>query len=205
MKSSPIAVTTENDIPRRNGTNGDSKGVTEHYKDVKLDKVGEFQSKSEEDDQKWKSNSLTKTRSGQTSSNFSNNNLQRNIAQRACSSEQSSPQLERRSNQITPLNYVNGESNNQSGTHQNLNGIIDHNKTVNNYNPKSYRPVVTGGETGNTIITNNVSNKNSSSSNVSEFAQVSEDMNELVYHLNSIQNDISELAGKNISLCENKT
>ena len=44
-----------------------------------------------------------------------------------------------------------------------------------------------------------------SSSNVSEFAQVSEDMNELVYHLNSIQNDISELAGKNISLCENQT
>ena len=71
LKNSPIAVTTENDIPRRNGTNGDSKGVTEHYKDVKLDKVGEFQSKSEEDDQKWKSNSLTKTRSGQTSSNFS--------------------------------------------------------------------------------------------------------------------------------------
>ena len=56
--------------------------------------------------------------------------------------------------------------------------------------------------------TNNTNDKNTSSNvtnNVSEFAQVSEDMNELVYHLNSIQNDISELAGKNISLCENKT
>ena len=205
LKNPPIAVTTENDIPRRNDTNGDTKGVTEHYKDVKLDKVGEFQSKNEEDDQKWKSNSLTKTRSGQTTSNFSSNNLQRNIAKRACSSEQSSPQLERRSNQITPLNYTNGESNNQTGTHQNLNGIIDSNKTHNNYNPNSYRPVLAGGETENMITTNNVSNKNSSSNNVSEFAQVSEDMNELVYHLNSIQNDISELAGKNISLCENKT
>lgn len=47
--------------------------------------------------------------------------------------------------------------------------------------------------------------KYSSDCNVSEFAQVSEDMNELVYHLSSIQNDISELAGKPISLCENNT
>ena len=52
LKNPPIAVTTENDIPRRNDTNGDTKGVTEHYKDVKLDKVGEFQSKNEKDDQK---------------------------------------------------------------------------------------------------------------------------------------------------------
>lgn len=33
-----------------------------------------------------------------------------------------------------------------------------------------------------------------------EFAQVSQDMSELVYHLNAIQNDISELAGRPISL-----
>ena len=33
-----------------------------------------------------------------------------------------------------------------------------------------------------------------------QFAQVSQDMTELVYHLNSIQNDISELAGRPISL-----
>ena len=37
----------------------------------------------------------------------------------------------------------------------------------------------------------------------SEFAKVSEDMNELVYHLNSIQHDISELAGRPISICDN--
>ena len=48
-------------------------------------------------------------------------------------------------------------------------------------------------------------NNSSSDCNVSEFAQVSEDMNELVYHLNSIQNDISELAGKSISISENNT
>ena len=64
-----MQVPTERDnfwirTARRNDTNGDSKGVTEHNKDVKLDKVGEFQSKSEEGDQKWKANSLTKTRSG---------------------------------------------------------------------------------------------------------------------------------------------
>ena len=33
-----------------------------------------------------------------------------------------------------------------------------------------------------------------------EFSQVSQDMSELVYHLNTIQNDISELAGRPISL-----
>lgn len=38
----------------------------------------------------------------------------------------------------------------------------------------------------------------------SEFAKVSEDMNELVYHLNSIQHDISELAGRPISICDNQ-
>lgn len=38
----------------------------------------------------------------------------------------------------------------------------------------------------------------------SEFAKVSEDMNELVYHLNSIQHDISELAGRPISICDSK-
>ena len=38
---------------------------------------------------------------------------------------------------------------------------------------------------------------------VSDFAQeVSADMNELVFHLNSIQNDISELAGRPISINE---
>ena len=171
LKNPSIAVKTENDIPRRCDTNGDSKGVEEHYMDVKLDKVGELQSKCE-DDQKWKSNSLTKTKPGQPTNNFSGNHVQRNIAQRACSSEQSSPHLERRNNQITPLNYINGESNIYSGA-------------PNNTNDKN--------------TSSNVTN------NVSEFAQVSEDMNELVYHLNSIQNDISELAGKNISICENKT
>ena len=38
----------------------------------------------------------------------------------------------------------------------------------------------------------------------SEFARVSEDMSELVFHLNSIQNDISHLAGRPISVYENR-
>ncbi len=39
--------------------------------------------------------------------------------------------------------------------------------------------------------------------NMSEFAKVSEDMSELVNHLNSIQSDMSELAGRPISVYEN--
>ena len=39
----------------------------------------------------------------------------------------------------------------------------------------------------------------------SEFAKVSEDMSELVFHLNTIQNDISELAGRPISIVENNS
>ncbi len=35
------------------------------------------------------------------------------------------------------------------------------------------------------------------------FAQVSQDMSEMVEHLNTIQNDISELAGRPISLYDN--
>merc|ERR1719412_1729092 len=49
-------------------------------------------------------------------------------------------------------------------------------------------------ETTTTDITNKKNKKET------EFAQVSQDMSELVYHLNSIQNDISELAGRPISL-----
>ena len=175
-KNPTIVVKPVNDTPRRNDTNGDSNNVGEHYKDVKLDKVGELQSScGVYDDQKWKSNSLTKTRTGQESNNFACKNQPRNPSQRACSSEQSSPQLERRNNQIEPINCINGGSVKDSGIHQKPNGNIE----------SSHGKI--------------------SSSNVSEFAQVSEDMNELVYHLNSIQNDISELAGKNISLCENQT
>ena len=36
-----------------------------------------------------------------------------------------------------------------------------------------------------------------------EFSRVSEDMNELVFHLDAIQNDISELAGRPISVYDN--
>ena len=39
----------------------------------------------------------------------------------------------------------------------------------------------------------------------SEFAKVSEDMNELVYHLNTIQHDISELAGRPISIYDSSS
>ena len=46
-------------------------------------------------------------------------------------------------------------------------------------------------------------NNEASAAGKSEFAKVSDDMNELVYHLNSIQNDISELAGRPISIYDN--
>jgi len=53
-------------------------------------------------------------------------------------------------------------------------------------------------------ITNNkpeqTNNKPTNKQTEKQFAQVSQDMSELVYHLNSIQNDISELAGRPISL-----
>ena len=42
--------------------------------------------------------------------------------------------------------------------------------------------------------------KNNQQQTENQFAQVSQDMSELVYHLNTIQNDISELAGRPISL-----
>ena len=155
------------------------------------------------DDQKWKSNSLTKTRTGQESNNFSCKNLPRNPSQRACSSEQSSPQLERRNNQITPINCINGGSVKSSGTHQKSNSNKESSQTFQNFNSHSNSPMSIN-KTKNIVPPSNECEK-ISSSNVSEFAQVSEDMNELVYHLNSIQNDISELAGKNISLCENPT
>ena len=38
-----------------------------------------------------------------------------------------------------------------------------------------------------------------------EFSRVSEDMNELVFHLDTIQNDISELAGRPISVYDNNS
>ena len=49
---------------------------------------------------------------------------------------------------------------------------------------------------------NESSSKNNAETGIQsqQFAQVSQDMSELVYHLNSIQNDISELAGRPISL-----
>ena len=49
---------------------------------------------------------------------------------------------------------------------------------------------------------NESSSKNNAETGIKsqQFAQVSQDMSELVYHLNSIQNDISELAGRPISL-----
>ena len=42
-----------------------------------------------------------------------------------------------------------------------------------------------------------------SSNLAGEFSRVSEDMNELVFHLDAIQNDISELAGRPISVYDN--
>ena len=143
------------------------------------------------------------------SNNASANHLYRTKPQRLCSSEHSSPQSERRKDQIISSNHTNGEPssfpNVTSAT--NINEKINSNVPVMTYELNSHGQ--NHDNVKETLVhSNNLNDKRPSSEdcNVSEFAQVSEDMNELVYHLNSIQNDISELAGKSISLtCENKT
>ena len=163
------------------------------------------------DDQKWKSNSLTKTRTAQMSKNGSITNLFKNTSQRLCNSESSSPQTERRNDAITSSARGNEESN----INFEANPLINVNTRQNSNAPlknKDFNPHMLE-NTDKVIIlkephrSNPKVNGNNSTSdcNVSEFAQVSEDMNELVYHLNSIQNDISELAGKSISISENNT
>ena len=59
---------------------------------------------------------------------------------------------------------------------------------------------MTTSETEKKQSKNESSSKNETEHKSQQFAQVSQDMSELVYHLNSIQNDISELAGRPISL-----
>ena len=163
------------------------------------------------DDQKWKSNSLTKTRTAQMSKNGSITNLFKNTSQRLCNSESSSPQTERRNDSITS----SARSNEESNINFEASPLINVNSRQNSNAPlknKDFNPHMLD-NTNNPIIpkepnrsNQKISGNNSSSGcNVSEFAQVSEDMNELVYHLNSIQNDISELAGKSISISENNT
>jgi hypothetical protein len=60
---------------------------------------------------------------------------------------------------------------------------------------ESTKDLTTSGYSSNSQVDNSKQDKPKV-----EFAQVSQDMSELVYHLNSIQNDISELAGRPISL-----
>ncbi len=69
--------------------------------------------------------------------------------------------------------------------------------TTNDHQADDSRDDAVNGESqsSNDINADEVTNKKGL-----EFAQVSQDMSELVYHLNSIQNDISELAGRPISL-----
>jgi hypothetical protein len=50
---------------------------------------------------------------------------------------------------------------------------------------------------------NKTGSQNHSEDESALFAQVSQDMSEMVHHLNSIQHDISELAGRPISLYDN--
>ena len=64
--------------------------------------------------------------------------------------------------------------------------------------PKSNQALRSGKET---VIGVNGGDK--SSNLAGEFSRVSEDMNELVFHLDAIQNDISELAGRPISVYDN--
>lgn len=100
-----------------------------------------------------------------------------NLNARGSRSASSTPQIHRR----TPVDHQ-----------MTLSDILKQNQTANN--KASAQNDMT-----------NVESKNSGTSgemdpSQSEFARVSEDMSELVFHLNSIQNDISEMAGKPISL-----
>ena len=204
-----IAVKTENNTPTRSTTNGDTT-ILGHNKNVKQEKLGEAPSTVNREDQKWKSNSLTKTRTTQMSNNSSNTNLYRNNSQRISSSEHSSPQAERRNDQ-TSARFFNGGLNNflEANCATNVNGktTSDTKLEMDDYNihPQENIPKVVTSSIQQNLDEKCKDKKPSSEFNVSEFAQVSEDMNELVYHLHSIQNDISELAGKSISLCENQT
>ena len=128
--------------------------------------------------------------------------------QRLCSSEHSSPQSERRKDEIISSNHTN---NGEPSSFLNVTTATNINEKMNSNVPlMTYELNPVNGDHGKEklVHSNNLKEKRSFSEdcNVSEFAQVSDDMNELVYHLNSIQNDISELSGKSISLsCENKT
>ena len=201
----------ENNTPSRkeSTTNTAVVGQNEIFKGGIEDEIKKHSIIS--DDQKWKSNSLTKTRTAQMSKNGSITNLFKNTSQRLCNSESSSPQTERRNDPITS----SARSNEESNINFEANPLINVNTRQNSNAPlknKDFNPHMLE-NTDKVIIlkephrSNPKVNGNNSTSdcNVSEFAQVSEDMNELVYHLNSIQNDISELAGKSISISENNT
>ena len=201
----------ENNTPSRkeSTTNTAVVGQNEIFKGGIEDEIKKHSIIS--DDQKWKSNSLTKTRTAQMSKNGSITNLFKNTSQRLCNSESSSPQTERRNDSITS----SARSNEESNINFEANPLINVNTRQNSNAPlknKDFNPHMLE-NTDKVIIlkephrSNPKVNGNNSTSdcNVSEFAQVSEDMNELVYHLNSIQNDISELAGKSISISENNT
>ena len=186
-------------------SSGDMKPL-DIQENPKFENPSENQFDTNEED-KRKSNSLTKTSTAQTSVKGSNQSLTKNHSQRLCNSEHSSPLLERRNDEMTSLsssalgsNYfleTNGPINsdikfNGNGDPQNVGfNTYQHNGREENIEHHQYN-----------VKDKDINKKPLSNSNISEFAQVSEDMNELVYHLNSIQSDISELAGKPISLCD---
>ena len=64
---------------------------------------------------------------------------------------------------------------------------------------KPTKPETANGEKAKHNKSNNVE-IDTTEKKQTDFAQVSQDMSELVYHLNTIQSDISELAGRPISL-----
>ena len=175
----------------------------------KFENAGENQFDSNEED-KRKSNSLTKTSTAQTSVKGSNQSLTKNHSQRLCNSEHSSPLLERRNDEMTSLSSSALGSNYFLETNGPINSNVkmigngdSQNVSFNAYQQPEHDDREENIEHHHYNVKDKDTNKKPlSNSNISEFAQVSEDMNELVYHLNSIQSDISELAGKPISLCD---
>ena len=97
------------DTPFTRISSNTSASTIENKPNLKFEKVDDIPPTGNAREQKWKSNSLTKPVTSKLNNVAGSNNLYRNNPQRLCSSEHSSPQTERRKDQIISSNHTNGE------------------------------------------------------------------------------------------------
>ena len=185
-----VEFQTKGNIPAGGSPNVDGHSLQENERFMSNYMMGGHADKGQKEHAS-KSNSLTRKPNSQVLSTGDSNTT--NPCQRLCTSEQSSPMVERRVEELKSFSSSSIAAKHSkdiiSPCHQN---VKDQKENCEN-------------SEGNFQHHNEMADKKAVSDNstISEFAQVSEDMNDLVYHLNSIQNDISELAGKPISICDN--